>query len=87
MTNQEIRLSVDDIYYKISQLKENLKAIRAECKHEKKVEGVNFEMVIHNCLICETCGESFPLPYDYYKNSSCKRGNRGKNHNKSQVTD
>ncbi|GEM_PF-3902163 len=60
MTNQEIRLSVDDIYHKICQLQENLKAIRAECKHEKKVEGVNFEMVTYICLICETCGESFP---------------------------
>ena len=78
MTNQEIRLSVDDIYQKISQLQEQLKSIRAECKHEKKVEGVNFEMLIHNCLICETCGESFPLPDGYCKNSIHKRGNRVK---------
>ena len=34
MTNQEIRSSVDDIYQKISQLQENLKTIRANCKHE-----------------------------------------------------
>ena len=56
MTNQEIRLSVDDIYHKICQLQENLKAIRAECKHEKKVEGVNFEMVTYICLTVRMLG-------------------------------
>ena len=77
MTNQEIHSAVEDIYQKISQLQENLKTIRASCKHEKKVEGMSFEMVTHICLICETCGESFQSPNWQLKNYNQFRGNRG----------
>ena len=84
MTNEEIRSSVDEIYKQIEVLEEKLNLIRAECKHEKKVKGINFEFVISDCLICETCGDSFPMPDAYYKKSTTKRGKRGKKKLKSK---
>jgi len=85
MTNQEIRSSIDEIYLQMKELEEKLKIIRNECKHEKKVKGMNFEMVISDCLICETCDESFPMPDSFYMKSDTKRGRRGKKKSNSQI--
>lgn len=67
MKNEEIKIECEKMYVQIKSAEDQLKELRAICKHEKTFEG-NYSWrigAIQRADICEYCGEFIAFKNEY----------------------